>query len=94
MGFGVSVGFPLAVTAAADQKDRPAAASVAILSFIALLGFLLGPPLIGLVAEHSDMRFGLSVLVPFLVISLLLTGRLKPAARVTVQDAQRAASRA
>ncbi|WVT76757.1 MFS transporter (plasmid) [Sinorhizobium chiapasense] len=94
MGFGVSVGFPLAVTAAADQKDRPAAASVAILSFIALLGFLLGPPLIGLVAEHSDMRFGLGVLVPFLAVSLLLTGRLKPAARVTTQDARQAASRA
>ncbi|OCP05948.1 MULTISPECIES: MFS transporter [unclassified Ensifer] len=94
MGFGVSVGFPLAVTAAADQKDRPAAASVAILSFIALLGFLLGPPLIGLIAEHSDMRFGLGVLVPFLAISLLLTGRLKPAARAITEDAQQAASRA
>uniref|UniRef100_UPI000DD8EFD2 MFS transporter n=1 Tax=Ensifer adhaerens TaxID=106592 RepID=UPI000DD8EFD2 len=95
MGFGVSVGFPFAVTAAADQKDRPAAASVAILSFIALLGFLLGPPLIGLIAEYSDMRFGLGVLVPFLAVSLLLTGRLKPAARLDVQDdAQQAASRA
>ncbi len=94
MGFGVSVGFPLAVTAAADQKDRPAAASVAILSFIALSGFLLGPPLIGLIAEHSDMRFGLGALVPFLAVSLLLTGRLKPAAGADVQDAQQAASRA
>lgn len=94
MGFGVSVGFPLAVTAAADQKDRPAAASVVILSFIALLGFLLGPPLIGLIAEHSDMRFGLGVLVPFLAVSLLLTGRLKPANRASAQDAQQAASRA
>jgi MFS family permease len=78
MGFGVSVGFPLAVTAAADQKDRPAPASVAILSFVALLGFLIGPPMIGLVAEHSDMRFGLGMLVPFLAVSLLLTGMLKP----------------
>lgn len=78
MGFGVSVGFPLAVTAAADQKDRPAAASVAILSFVALLGFLIGPPMIGLVAEHSDMRFGLGMLIPFLAVSLMLTGRLKP----------------
>ncbi|HEV7308046.1 MAG TPA: MFS transporter [Ensifer sp.] len=94
MGFGVSVGFPLAVTAAADQTDRPAAASVAILSFIALLGFLLGPPLIGLIAEYSDMRFGLGVLVPFLVTSLLLTGRLKPAVRTAAADAERAASRA
>ncbi|MGF6175851.1 MFS transporter [Ensifer sp. 4252] len=78
MGFGVSVGFPLAVTAAADQKDRPAPASVAILSFVALLGFLIGPPMIGLVAEHSDMRFGLGMLIPFLAASLLLTGMLKP----------------
>ncbi|WP_457580374.1 MFS transporter [Ensifer canadensis] len=78
MGFGVSVGFPLAVTAAADQKDRPAPASVAILSFVALLGFLIGPPMIGLVAEYSDMRLGLGMLVPFLAVSLLLTGMLKP----------------
>lgn len=79
MGFGVSVGFPLAVTAAAEQNDRPAAASVAILSFVALLGFLIGPPMIGLVAEHSDMRLGLGMLIPFLALSLMLTGRLKPA---------------
>lgn len=79
MGFGVSVGFPLAVTAAADQKDRPAPASVAILSFVALLGFLIGPPMIGFVAEHSGMRIGLGMLVPFLAVSLLLTGMLKPA---------------
>ncbi|MGE0279322.1 MAG: MFS transporter [Rhizobiaceae bacterium] len=73
-GFGVSVGFPLAVTAAAGLTDRPTAASVAILSFIALTGFLLGPPMIGLVAEHVDLRAGLATLLPFLLISLALTG--------------------
>jgi len=72
-GFGVSVGFPLAVTAAAGLTDRPTAASVAILSFIALTGFLLGPPMIGLVAEYADLRAGLATLLPFLLISLLLT---------------------
>ena len=77
VGFGVSVGFPLAVTAAADQTDRPAAASVAILSFVALLGFLIGPPLIGFVAEHAGMRYGLAMLLPALVASLALTGRLR-----------------
>jgi MFS family permease len=77
MGFGVSVGFPLAVTAAADQTDRPAAASVAILSFVALLGFLIGPPLIGFVAEHAGMRYGLAMLLPALLASLALTGRLR-----------------
>lgn len=77
IGIGVSVAFPLAVTAAAGIGDRPASANVAILSFIALTGFLVGPPMIGLVAEHSDMRQGLATLLPALVASLLLAGMLR-----------------
>lgn len=76
VGLGVSVGFPLAVTAAAAQPDRPAATSVATLSFIALLGFLLGPPMIGIVAQMTGLRLGLATLVPFLLASLALTGML------------------
>ena len=76
IGVGVSVGFPLAVTAAAGIGDRAASANVAVLSFVALTGFLIGPPLIGFVAEHSDIRFGIACVVPFLLLSLLLTGRL------------------
>jgi MFS family permease len=76
VGLGVSVGFPLAVTAAASLTDRSSSANVAILSFIALLGFLVGPPVIGFIAEHIDMRVGLAALLPVLVISLLLTGML------------------
>ncbi len=73
VGFGVSVGFPLAVTAAAELTDRPTAASVAILSFVALSGFLIGPPLIGLVAEALDLRYGLAALLPVLIVSLVMT---------------------
>ena len=81
IGFGVSVGFPLAVTAAASLTDRPAASNVATLSFVALLGFLIGPPVIGFLAEVFDMRLGLLALVPVLLVSLVLTGQLatKPA---------------
>lgn len=77
IGIGVSVGFPLAVTAAASLTDRQASANVAILSFVALLGFLVGPPVIGFVAEHADMRLGIACLVPVLILSLLLAGRLR-----------------
>jgi MFS family permease len=77
VGLGVSVGFPLAVTAAADLGDRPAAENVAILSFIALLGFLVGPPLIGFVAEVLDLRSGLAMLLPPLLLSVLLAGLLR-----------------
>lgn len=76
IGLGVSVGFPLAVTAAASLTDRSSSANVAILSFIALLGFLVGPPVIGFIAEHVQMRIGLAALLPVLAISLVLTGQL------------------
>jgi MFS family permease len=77
IGIGASVGFPLAVTAAASLTDRPAASSVAILSFVALIGFLVGPPMIGFIAEHTGLRLGLATLLPMLVVSLLLTGMLQ-----------------
>ena len=80
IGVGVSVGFPLAVTAAAGIGDRAASANVAVLSFVALTGFLIGPPLIGFVAEHWGIRVGVACVIPMLVVSLLLTGRLRPRA--------------
>lgn len=78
LGFGCSVGFPLGVTAAARLGDRPAAANVAMLSLFSLCGFLVGPPMIGFVAEYLDLRFGLAMLLPPLLLSLALAGRLRP----------------
>ena len=73
----MTLGFPLAVTASADLGDRPAAENVAILSFIALFGFLVGPPMIGFVAELSGLRSGLAMLLPPLLLSMLLAGLLR-----------------
>ena len=88
IGLGVSVGFPLAVTAAAGIGDRAASANVAVLSFVALLGFLVGPPVIGFVAEHFDMRLAIACLVPVLLVSLLLSGRLARKASPPSTDPQ------
>jgi len=76
-GFGVSVAFPLAVTAAAGLGDRPAAQNVAMLSLIGLSGFLIGPPVIGFVAQNFGIRVGLLVLAPGLALSLILAGLLR-----------------
>jgi nitrate/nitrite transporter NarK len=81
VGIGVSVGFPLAVAAAAALPGASASRNVAVLSFIALLGFLIGPPIIGFIAEHWQLRIGLAALLPVLVLSLLLTGHLRAGAR-------------
>ena len=86
IGVGVSVGFPLAVSAVAGLPGS-SARGVAVLSFVALLGFLVGPVVIGVVAEHVGLRVGLAALLPVLLLSLLLSGRLRrpPAAAGLVE---------
>ncbi|HVW93033.1 MAG TPA: MFS transporter, partial [Devosia sp.] len=86
-GFGVSVGFPLAVTAVAGLGDRPAAANVAMLSLITLASFLLGPPVIGLIAQHAGLRAGFGVLLPGLAVSVALAGLLSRGAAMRVAAA-------
>ena len=76
LGFGVSVGFPLAVTAAAAHTDRPPAINVASVALIAYSGSLVGPPLVGFVADGAGLRIGLASLLPLMVLSALFAGAL------------------
>ncbi|WFE92319.1 MFS transporter [Roseibium porphyridii] len=72
LGIGAALAFPLGVSAASAAPGTSAASNVAILSFIALLGFLLGPLTIGPVADAYGIRTGLMVLAPTLFLSLIL----------------------
>ena len=78
IGFGVSVGFPLALTAAAAYRDRPPAINVASVALIAYSGSLVGPPLVGFVADGAGLRIGLASLLPLMVLSALFAGALAP----------------
>lgn len=78
LGFGVALGFPLAVSAVSVLGGRSSASNVAILTQITLCGFLIGPPLIGLVAEISNMRIGLLMLLPVLILALVFANSLRP----------------
>ena len=75
-GMGVSVGFPLAVTSAASIDDKREASYVAFLSLIALIGFLVGPPIIGFLANVTNLKTGFIMLFPGLLLSLFMTSRL------------------
>ena len=77
IGLGVSVGFPLAVTAAASIDDKREASYVAFLSLIALIGFLVGPPIIGFLAKTTNIKTGLTMLFPGLLLSLYLSSKLR-----------------
>ena len=77
IGLGASVGFPLGVSAAAALDDRYEAPNIAIMSTVAISGFLIGPPLIGFLAEAYGLRVGLAALLPGLALSILLAGALR-----------------
>ena len=77
IGLGVSVGFPLAVTAAASIDDKREASYVAFLSLISLIGFLVGPPIIGFLANTTNLKTGLTMLFPGLLLSLFLSSKLR-----------------
>lgn len=76
MGMGTSVIFPLAMSAAAQRTDRPAATNVASLAQISFVAFLLGPPLLGFVAEHWGLRWSFGIGLPLVVVSFLIAGAL------------------
>ena len=76
LGIGTSAIFPLAISAAAQRTDRPAAINVAALAQISFVIFLLGPPLLGFVAEHWGIRWAFGLGMPLVVLSFLMAGAL------------------
>jgi MFS family permease len=74
LGFGTSVIFPLAMSAAAQRTDRPAAINVAALAQISFVVFLLAPPLLGGIAQNLGVRWSFGVGLPLIVLGFALAG--------------------
>jgi MFS family permease len=70
MGIGCSAVYPLAVSAAAQRTDRPAAVNVAALGQVSFVVFFLAPPLLGYVAEYLGIRNSYVVCLPLLLAGL------------------------
>lgn len=78
IGLGSSGVYPLAVSAAAQRTDRPAAVNVAALAQVSFVIFFLGPPLLGFVAEHFGIKVSYLIVLPVIVAGLLLSNALEP----------------
>ena len=76
MGAGTSAIFPLAMSAAAQRTDRSSAINVAALAQISFVAFLLGPPLLGFVAEHYGIRWSFGLGLPLVALSFLAASAL------------------
>ncbi len=79
-GVGASLGFPMGMTAAADEEAH-AATRVAVVSSIGYCAFLGGPPLIGALGERVGVLDSLLVAVVAAAIGLAATRALAPPAQ-------------
>ncbi len=78
-GLGASLGFPVGMSAAADDP-AVAAARVSAVATIGYFAFLVGPPVIGLLGEH----FGLLHALLLVLVLVAAAGITSPAAREPV----------
>lgn len=73
LGLGLSVVVPLTFSAATRLPDLPAGAGLAGVATLGYVGFLIGPPLIGAVADISSLRIAIAG-VAFLFVLLAALG--------------------
>ena len=87
VGLGVANGVPLMFSAAGRQPDTPPGPGIAAVSSMGSLGFLAGPPVIGVLADAVSLPWALSLLILGAVVVFAL------ARRATGAHAGRAAAR-
>ncbi|MFX4271583.1 MFS transporter [Propionibacteriaceae bacterium Y1685] len=76
--FGVASIYPSTFTAAGNIPGLATGTGVAVVSFIARFGFLLGPPAVGMISDASSLRVAL-ILAPVAALAIaLLSPALKP----------------
>jgi predicted MFS family arabinose efflux permease len=76
-GAGASLGFPVGMSAAADDPAA-AAGRVSVVASIGYCAFLGGPPLIGFVGSHDTVLHALLAVAVLLSVAMTLVGALRP----------------
>lgn len=62
VGLGVSSIVPSVYSAAGRHPDVPPGIALATVSSVSFLGFLMGPPLIGYIAELAGLRYSFALI--------------------------------
>jgi fucose permease len=70
-GVGVSLGFPVGMSAAADDPAR-AAARISVVATIGYTAFIAGPPLLGFLGDHFGILRALLAVGAMLLVALLV----------------------
>lgn len=79
VGFGVSSVVPICYSMAGKSKTMLPGVALAAVSTIGFLGFLIGPPLIGFVAQAINLRWALGLVAIVGIVTSVLASRIKQA---------------
>ncbi len=79
-GVGTSLGFPVGMSAAADEPDR-APARISVVATIGYAAFLGGPPLLGFLGDHVGVLRALLAVGSLLVVALVALPAVRPPAQ-------------
>jgi MFS family permease len=77
-GAGISVGFPVGVSAAAEDPEH-AAGRVSVISSIGYCAFLAGPPAIGFLGTHVTVLRALVLVAALLAVAAVFSRVVAPA---------------
>ena len=76
-GAGLSLGFPVGMSAGADDPAH-AASRVSVIASVGYLAFLGGPPLIGFLGEHVGVLRALTAVAVLLAMAVAIAGTVRP----------------
>ena len=86
-GVGLALGFPVGMSAGADEPAM-AAPRVSVIASIGYCAFLAGPPLIGFLGDHFTVLRAVLAVAVLLALAIMITGAIRPPAGTSDSPAQ------
>jgi MFS family permease len=77
VGLGLSTIVPIAYSISGHTKDLPPGVGLAMVTTVGYSGFMIGPPVIGFIADWQTLRVALGVVAVLFVIMTILAFRYK-----------------
>jgi len=88
-GVGLALGFPVGMSAGADEPAM-AAPRVSVIASIGYCAFLAGPPLIGLLGDNFTVLRAVLAVAVLLAVAIMITGVIRPPVGVSASPASQA----
>lgn len=88
-GVGLALGFPVGMSAGADEPAM-AAPRVSVIASIGYCAFLVGPPLIGFLGDHFTVVRAFLAVAVLLAVAIMITGVIRPPVATSGSPARQA----